>query len=152
VVLTLMAIISAAVVPVFSSSLSGLKQKDTLRNLVSLIQFVQEKAVSESRVYRICFDTKAQTYWVMEPAEEPTEDQPYDVVQDSYGRPRKLPTGMEFRAVRARTDRVDRYDYFECYPNGASDELTLTFDFPNDRSRRAKISVEGMMGRVELVE
>ncbi len=153
VVLSLMAIISAAVVPVFSSSLTGLKQNDALRNLVSLIQFVQEKAVSESQVYRVCFDTEANTYWVMQPAVDPDEEgDPFERVEEPYGRRKKLPRGMAFRNLRARVDRENDYEYFECYPNGASDKLVIDFEFPGDRSRTAKITVKGMLGRVELEE
>ena len=153
VVLSLMALITASVVPVFSGSLSGLKHDNALRNLVSLIKFVQEKAVSEGQLYRVCFDTDENTYWVMQPAEDPEAEHPFVKVGDRYGRVRELPSGMEFRNLRLRDDRDGDYEYFECYPNGATDEVRLEFDFPRDRSRRmARISIEGMLGRVELEE
>jgi len=150
VVLSLLTIITAAVVPLYAKSMSAIQMRNARNDFVALLSFVQERAVSDSREYRIYLDTEKGGYWVS--AHTATEDRQkiFEDVEQAFGRERLLPPYLELDRVKAPKDRKRGVHYIGCYPNGASDRVQLTFKDTRNRRRRFRVRTEGVMGKLRV--
>ncbi len=150
VVVVILGIISSAVVPVYIAAMGAIRLRSAQNELVSTLRFVQERAVSDSREYRLYLDDERQSFWVARHVGWEGEDKVFQFVEEAYGREQFFPTWLELERPRARKDRdVDAY-FIACFPNGASDraEIKLT----NTRTRRTalEIETEGVLGRIRV--
>jgi prepilin-type N-terminal cleavage/methylation domain-containing protein len=57
IVLTIIVIMSAAVVPVFGPSMAKLQRDHAVRDFVATLRYAQERAVTDTREYRLALDT-----------------------------------------------------------------------------------------------
>jgi len=152
VVVTLLGIISMTVVPVFVGSMSSLQLKNTSNDVVALLNFVQQRAVSESREHRIYFDDEAGEYWVeILAGYDEDNEKIFREVSASYGEIHELSSNLSFERVRMPKDR-DRNGlyYVSCYPNGATDRGQITIQDERNFRDRFRIEILGAMGKVEI--
>jgi len=153
VVMALIAVISAAVVPVYGRSMSAIQLRNVRNDFVSLVSFVQEKAVAESKEYRVCIDSRDNVYWVMVLAGyDDRNEKVFKPVEAEYGVEKALPEGYVIERVDARKDRETGARYIGCYPNGACDEVDVTFRDQRNRRRTFKVTTLGAMGKFEVKE
>jgi prepilin-type N-terminal cleavage/methylation domain-containing protein len=150
VVMTLLAIISAAVVPVFGGTLQRLQLRSAQDNFVSTLAFAQDMAVRNSREYRLYVDPEEGSYWAMYVIEENLEDKVFEFVTERWGQTQYFPEYLEMRRPRLNKDReLDAY-YIACYPNGACDRAKIRLDDTRDRRRHFEVETLGSMGQFEV--
>jgi len=150
VTVALLAIITAAIVPLYANSMNSIHMRNSRANFVSLIAYIQECAVAETREYRLYINTQEQVFWVEYLVEDDAEGKFFEVVQEKYGRLQSFPRYLEVQQVRARQDREARAYYIGCYPNGASDIATVTFRDTRDFQEGFSIKTMGTMGKIEV--
>jgi len=151
VVMTILAIISAAVVPMYGRSLAAIQLRSVRNDFVSLLSFVQARAVAESREYRVYIDSREGVYWVMYfDGVDDKEEKVFQFVEAEYGQEHAIPQGYEIKSVSAPKDRnYDAY-YIACYPNGACDN-NATVSFKNVQDGRGfEVTTTGAMGKFEV--
>jgi prepilin-type N-terminal cleavage/methylation domain-containing protein len=150
IVLSIIGIISAGVVPVYVSSMAGMRMRNAQNDFVALINFVQERAVTDGREYRLFLDPKEGTYWVEWHSGYDRDEKTFSIVEEPWGELHYLPERLEMERPKARKDRGSSAFYIACFPNGASDIATLRLrDRLNWRSRLT-IKTEGAMGKISV--
>ncbi|MBI1318023.1 MAG: prepilin-type N-terminal cleavage/methylation domain-containing protein [Candidatus Hydrogenedens sp.] len=147
VVLTLMAVISAMVIPVFGPSFRSVQVRSAQDEILALIGQTQEMAVRQGREYHFCIDPKERIFWVrfvadMDGMEKITED-----VSDRWGRVQDFPGYLDLRQPRMRKDSETGAFYIACYPNGACDRVKLEFFDNRFRGQKFRIETQGALGQ-----
>lgn len=158
VVLAVLAVITAAVVPLYANSLSYVRLRAARNDFVSLLAYVQERAVSESMQYRVCLDEREGEYWVEQflGAKKGKKDKEteYEAVESAWGAKRTFPTNLKldrFKGPKSHEGHAgSRQKYIACYPNGASDQAELIFRDTKSRKRAFKVEVLGPMGKIKV--
>ena len=64
VVMTLLAILAAAVTPVFRGALSGVRAEDKARDLVAMLEYAQARAITDAVEYRVYIAPTLNSYWL----------------------------------------------------------------------------------------
>ena len=151
VVLAILGVITAGVIPLFKSSMHNMKMRSARSNFVSTLAFTQEKAVAESLQYRVYMDDRAGRYWVEQLVEyDEGGEKVFAPVEEEFGREQFFPAFYALQRLRAPRDRERGAYYLTCYPNGASDRVTLTFQDLSDRRHRFTVETLGVMGRIKV--
>lgn len=150
VVVSLLTLFTMMIVPLYGYSMSRMESRSSRNNLTALIDFVQQRAVVESREFRIYFDEEERAFWVMALAGM-NEDEPwFDHVTEHYGRRQHLPNHLEFTALPRRRDRELEAQYLAFYPNGASDRAVIRVADERGGDAGYTIEVMGALGKTEL--
>lgn len=150
-VMTLLAIISVAVVPIFSGSVGMVQMRSTRANFVGLLSHVQERAVAESREYRLYIDDRENSYWVARRVGMEDGEKIFEAVEEPFGQLHYLPRNVRVLRLNARKDpAVDAY-YVACHPNGASDDAEISFQDETDPSRYFTVFTKGHMGKISVM-
>jgi len=152
VVLSLIAVLTGMLVPMFSSSVSSIQFRNARNDFIARVQFVQELAVRDSREYRVCLDKDKNTYWVERLVAEDKGEKIFEPVEEDYALPALLPPFIELTKVKARKDRKSNTTYIGCYPNGASDRAEITFVDKRTRGRVVRMETLGVVGKVEVTK
>lgn len=153
VVVTLLGLITAAVVPLYGRSMSAVQARSLRNDMVSLIGFVQSKAVSESVEYRIYFDEKRQVYWVMRfDGFDEDNEKTFAAVEAEFGRETALPRNYVFDRIDAHEDRQMHAPYIACFPNGSCDRATIKLKNVRERNRSVSLETLGAMGKFKIDE
>ncbi len=150
VVLSLLAIITGALVPLYGSSMATIQMRSVQSDFLALLTFTQERAVAESREYRLYLDEKEGTHWVMRFARIEDNEKVFEPVKAEWGRLTHLPKVMEFKGIKARKDRDRAAQFIGCYPNGACDTVSVTLSDTRSRKRQFTIETLGTVGKVEV--
>ena len=82
VVLSILAVLTAIIVPVFGNSVSALKRRSARGDFVAQVYFVQELAVRESREMRLYIDTRKGAYWIEGWVEGHGDDKAFSTLSD----------------------------------------------------------------------
>jgi prepilin-type N-terminal cleavage/methylation domain-containing protein len=152
VVVALLAVLTGMVVPMFGASLRGIQQKGTRNDFVSLIAFLQARAVVESREYRLYMREKEGEFWAARHTAMDGEDKVFEPVEEDFGKLEKLPPRVEFDVSKAPRDSRQKANYIGFYPNGACDRALITLRDPRDAKKVFSIKTTGALGRVEVKE
>jgi prepilin-type N-terminal cleavage/methylation domain-containing protein len=148
-VVTLLAIITSAVVPVYSGSLGSIHANHAVRDIVALIKYAQERAVSDTTEYRLYLDDKNGQYWLMR--WEESEDGFAFVEADERGEERRtLPPDLSMKEPDAFMDKDRDVRYIGFYPSGACDfaELQLV----KDNGDVVTVGTKCKLGQIEVDE
>ncbi len=164
VVMSLLAVLMAAVVPVYSASLPGIQIRTARAEIVAVILAAQENAVREGRTHRVYFNAKEGAYWVMSEQPVPEElaatrtrgrkrgiEEPtyFEYIDAGWGAVRYLPKYLELgRITHGRPDRELDAVYIACHPNGASDQAVFRFRDVRRGGDRFTIRTLGTLGKV----
>lgn len=152
VVLSLIALITAAVVPVYTSSIGSLQARNARDDFSALVVFTQELAVRQSREFRVMIGRKDRAYWVEYLADTDGEEKIYEPVVEPWGAEQMLPEYMEFGRVKARQDRGAGGYYIGCYPSGGCDIAEVEVKDTRERARSFTVKTTGVAGKVEIKE
>lgn len=151
VVVSILAVITAAVIPIYGASVTAMKQRGARGDFVALVYFVQELAVRESREIRLYIDDRERTYWLEGWLEGHGDDKIFAPLDDrTQGGLRHFPAPMEPDRIRARTDRARRLQYIAFYPNGACDRASLRLSSGERGEGGPTIATTGVLGGVEV--
>ena len=102
VVMALLAIITAAIVPLYGNSMAHIQLRNAQNEFVALLSFVQERAVAESREYRVYIDDEAGVYWVMyeEGYDKKNDEKVFTEVEADFGKEQSLPKYLVLEGVK----------------------------------------------------
>lgn len=150
IVLSIISVMAGMLAPVFAGSISSVQFRNARNDFIALVQFVQEAAIRGGREYRVCLDTKENAYWVEVLSAKNADGKYYEPLKDVFAQKHLLPDFISIGPVKARKSRTSKIVYFNCYPNGASDEAEVTFADRRNRGRKARIDISGTLGAVSV--
>lgn len=151
VVITLLAILTAVIVPVYGNSISAMKARSARGDFVAVLFFAQELAVRESREIRVCLDERDGAYWLEGWTAGFGDDKVFEIVTDaSRTGVRHFPDSVELSQVRARADRKRNLHYIACFPNGACDRASIRIAGEGRGEPDTTIATTGTLGGVEV--
>ena len=137
-VILLIAILAGFSVPLFRSTFSELKLKDTAFNLAKIVNYAQEMAILERVSYKLNFNLAEGKFWLSRCA--------------AFG----LPACRRFGGKYGKTFRLPRGLHFSAgegisfYPDGRSDTAEIKIV---DRDWEGRIlRVKGFGSRVEILD
>jgi len=147
VVMTLLAVLTGMVMPVFGPTFRSMQVRSAQDEILALIAHTQEMAVRHGREYQFCIDPKERIFWVRYVAEMEGMERIYEDVADRWGLAQEFPEYLDLRQPRMRKDRETGALYIGCYPNGASDRVTLEFTDNRFRGEKFRIETLGPLGQ-----
>jgi prepilin-type N-terminal cleavage/methylation domain-containing protein len=150
VVLLMLSTLAAAVVPIYGGSVQSIRMRGFHSNFVQFITYVQERAVTDVREYRLYIDDKEKTYWVMEHTGWDRDDKVYDVAGGDLGEERYFPESVEVSRISGEKDRGRDGYYMTCFPNGSCDRIKVYLNEDGDRRRQVIIETTGVIGKIEV--
>jgi len=153
VVIIILAAISMGIMPVYVSSMNGIRMRNARNDLISTIRYAQEMAVRESREYRILFNVEENSYRLEYLAGlNEREEKVFEPVGTLFGEAQKLPEFLALQRIDARRDARTRDYFIACLPSGASDKATIRLQDVRRRGSRFVLEVEGPLGKVRMEE
>jgi len=151
IVLTLLAVLSSAVIPVFSGSLGRVESDHTVRDLVALIKYGQERAVTDLKEYRLYLDPEQGHYFLMMLKRTPEGEKDFVPLDEHQGEALVLPPRIEMAKPKARKDRERDLYYIPFYPSGACDKARIPLEIKQEgRDRKVTIETQGSLGRIVI--
>lgn len=151
VVVTLLAMLSAAVVPLYGHSVRALQARSARGDFVALLFFAQELAVRESREVRLCINDREGTYWLEAWAGGLGEEKTFEPLPDGQdGALHHFPEASHLTRVRARDDARRNVKYIACMPNGGCDRASIRISVEGREERATTIATTGVLGGVEI--
>ena len=154
VVMAILAIISASIAPVYAYAMDSIRTRNAQRDLIALIRYAQEQAVSESKEHRVYFNKDTGAYRLMQIAGLEDNEKVFEIASTSslFNSEEVLPQPLIFGSIDARRDRTTREYFVSCLPNGASDKVEIQLRDQRSRGSYIKIIVEGPLGKITLEE
>lgn len=149
VVLSVLTIITASVVPVFSGSLSRLRGDRSLRNFIATLKYAHERAVVQSVEYRVYLVPESGEFWLARFEGFERGQKYFEELDERRGNRERISDVFTIERPRARRDSGSDAYYVAFYPDGASDEARMRFT-KADEGGRVEISTTGVLGRVEV--
>lgn len=151
VVVTVLAILTAVIVPVYGNSISAMKARSARGDFVATVLFAQELAVRESREIRVCLDEADRAYWLEGWVSGHGEDKIFEPVADgAQSGVRHFPESIALAQLRAREDRKRDLHYIACFPNGACDRARVTLSGVGRGEGAVTIATTGTLGGMEV--
>ena len=150
IVLTIIAIMSAAVIPVFGGSMAKLERDHAVRDFVATVRYAQERAVTDTREYRLAMDTELNQYWLLRGAGIVKRTKTFELLDERQGKTMYLPERLSMKRIKARKDRENKYYYIAFYPNGACDQAEVTLQ--HEDGRAVTVATKGSLGQLEVKE
>lgn len=149
VVLSILSIMSAAVVPLFRGTLESVESDHSFRDLIATIKYAQERAVTDCREYRLYISKETNEYWLMSLAWSMGRDsKKFIPVEERQGDRMALSKRLEIQRLTAKKDRKEKASYISFYPSGACDQASLTVGREN--GKRMKIQLRGSLGEIKV--
>lgn len=149
VVLTIISIMSAAVVPVFRGTYESVESDHTLRDLVATIKYAQERAVTDCREYRLYISQKTNEYWLMSLAwSRGKKNKKFIPVEERQGDRMQLSKRIEIQRLTAKKDRKEKAAYIAFYPSGSCDHASITL--AREDGKHMKIQLRGALGELKI--
>ena len=126
-VMTILALMTAMVTPVFNGTLSNMQSENAVRSMVTAMEYAQNRAVTDAKEYRVYLAPRSNQYWVEKVNAGNGSNAPSaDAVGDT------LPESISFTQAKMQRDkRTNRY-YVAFYPNGLCDQTVLALTAHND--------------------
>ena len=152
VVMTIIAVITASVIPVFQGSLSTTEANRAVRDLVSLMKYAQSRAVTDAVEYRVYLDERKNGYWMMRLEKEEFGDKYFERLGDQDGEFFPLPAALEFDRLDATRDRTYDAHYIAFYPAGGSDIAEVKIRERDEPTQDYTIRTTGALGNIEFTE
>lgn len=150
VVVAMLGILTSVVVPIYGGSMTSMRIRNTQSDIVSLLQYIQERAVSDGREYRLYIDQRENTWWVMYLAGRDGDEKLFEMETREYGRERSFPEGLLVDRIKTKKDKKRNAYYVACFPNGACDVATIVLAEAANRRRRVTIETSGVMGKIQV--
>ncbi|MBI4560127.1 MAG: prepilin-type N-terminal cleavage/methylation domain-containing protein [Candidatus Hydrogenedentes bacterium] len=150
VVLTILAVMSAAVVPLYRNSLIRSRGNAALQDLLATLKYAQQRAVTDTQEYRVYLNHKTGHYWAARPVVTKEEEISFETLGEPGTEPVKLPEGVKMSQPKARKDRDQEAYYISFYPSGACDVATVALDYEDGKTVR--VQTKGKIGPFEVKE
>lgn len=152
VVVAFISILTGMVIPIYNRTMYSLRIRNTTQDITSLIRYAQEKAVAESREFRVIIDEEKGAFSLLRLKSQTRDrDKEFEPIgTGDGGGVITLPETIKISRITAGKDRKTGLRYISCYPNGASDPGQIELE-PQGRGRqRILIKWTGALGRFEI--
>jgi prepilin-type N-terminal cleavage/methylation domain-containing protein len=149
-VLTILTILTAAVVPLYQGSITWARGDRAVRDFVSLMKYGQERAVTDVTEYRLYMDEDEGRYWLMRLAAMDGDEKTFEEIPDAVGGIRTLPEGTTLVPEEARRDAKRNAHFIAFHSSGACDYASVSLE-RNDREA-TRIETKGKLGQFEVTE
>ena len=143
IVMTLLAIMSLMVTPIFGGSLSGARAEHSMRDLYASMKSAQARAVTEGVEHRIYLQPDENSYWLAHAAYSPKGEIAFEPLPGRSGEVVELPRDLEMKRPNARRGRKRGTYYFSFYPSGGCDIASMSVSFSDDARRRYLFETTG---------
>lgn len=152
VVVAFISILTGMVIPIYNRTMYSLRIRNTTQEITSLIRYAQEKAIAESREFRVLIDEqKGELYLYRLKTQSPGGDKEFEPVASGDGTSVVvLPETIKISRITAGKDRKTGLRYISCYPNGACDVGQMELEPQGRGSQRILIKWNGALGRYEI--
>lgn len=150
IVLTIIAIISAAVIPVFGASFNTIRRDHALRDFLAALRYSQERAVAETCEYRVVIDPETRSYRITRMVKFDRGEKTFKPIDERFGAKMTFPEEFEIKKPTARRDRETRTYFIAFFPNGACDEALVPFTVNGKRD--VSVLTNGRNGHIEIKE
>ena len=155
VVMTILGMISMAVMPVFRGTLNDVEEEHSVRDLLATMEYAQSRAITEAIEYRLYIDPGKDTYWLGRFGGVVKGKKTFAMVRDQYGITHTISRQLDLLKPRnmGRDRGSDSY-YMTFYPSGASDVVTIELAVEGERNRLKKwrISTKGSLAQFDVKE
>jgi prepilin-type N-terminal cleavage/methylation domain-containing protein len=150
VVLTIITIISASVIPVFNGTFAGVQNSHAMRDFLASLRYAQERAITETREFRVIMDPDNNCYYTARFVNMDKDKKNFAPAEDRLSRKVFLPKNVEMKTPNAKRDRQTHMYYVSFYPNGACDEVKVSFMVNGKRA--VVVSTNGTKGLILMEE
>ena len=134
-VMTLLAILTAMVTPVFRGTLSTVRSENGVRDFVATLEYAQTRAITDAKEYRLYLSPTLNGYWLEHAVVRDGIAVDFETFTDALPFKATLPDSLHLSTPKARRDKKTRLFYVAFYPNGLCDENTFSLNDPDDDSR-----------------
>jgi type II secretion system protein H len=150
VVMTIITLLTAAVVPIYQGSLTRIRQDRATRDFVAYLKYAQERAITDATEYRFYLHEETRRYWVMRLQAVEDGDKEFAFLDEGAIEVKQLPEGIEFERPKARFDKDRDAHFVAFYSTGACDYATITLETTD--GDELKLETKGRLGRFEVTE
>ena len=149
VVVSILAVLTAAIVPLYGISVRSLQQRSVRGDFVATLYFLQELSIQQSRELRLHIDPEQNAWSVSGWVSGMGEDKIFEpLTVNALGDAHQFPDTLPVQRLRGRTARGQKAPYITFYPNGACDNAEIRFG-PTDSNRPVMtIETTGSLGGV----
>lgn len=151
VVTTFIAILTGMMIPIYNRAMYSLRVRNAVQEITSAIRHAQEKAIAESREFRVLIDSKNNEIRVVRLVGRDGDKKNFEPVSENEGGiPIKLPDTVRITRVEAGRERKLGVYYISCYPSGSSDPAQIEIQTADRRQSRIVVKSLGALGRFEI--
>ena len=151
VVVAILAVLTAAIIPVYGASVSAMKKRGARGDLVATVLYLQELSIRQSRELRLYIDDDNGRYWAAGWVDGLGEAKTFAPLDDrTLEGGGQLPDGLVFTRLDVRRDRSNGLHFIAFYPNGACDTAELRLGDRKGGRATATIQLSGALGGVSV--
>jgi type II secretory pathway pseudopilin PulG len=145
--MTIIALLTAAVVPLYQGSLTNVRQDRAIRDFVAHMKYAQERAITDGTEYRFYFREEQRDYWVMRLDKVEAGEKLFVYPDEGAVEVKQLPEGIEFERPKARFDKDREAHFVAFYGTGACDYATIKLETAD--GDEVILETKGRLGRFE---
>lgn len=134
IVVSLLAVLTAMVTPVFSGTFRGIEAENEARNLVSFMEYAQNRAVTDAKEYRVFLVPEAGLYWMEKAEGRGGAAVEFVMVDEAEVDEVRLPELVQLVLPRARQYMGKQIHYVSFYPNGMCDDAMVAMQNVDDET------------------
>ncbi len=149
VVLSILAVITAMIVPIYGASVSAMQRRSLRGDFVATIYYLQELSIQQSRELRLYVDDDEGTYWAEGWVSGLGDDKVFEALTDrKLGDVQPFPDSLKITRIQARKDRGRSQHYIAFYPSGGCDPAKIRFGELRGGKTTFSIETTGALGDV----
>ncbi len=134
IVMSLLAIITAMVTPVFGGTFRSVQAENETRDLVAFMEYAQMRSVTDAAEYRVFLVPEMSTYWLEKAVVRDGVSVDYVMAEDNLAEDTTLADLVEMAVPRARRFKGKKVYYVSFYPNGMCDDALIALKNIDDES------------------
>ncbi len=150
IVLTIFALMTAAVVPIYVGSVTWARSDRAVRDFVALMKYAQERALTDQVEYRFYMDYDTGAFWLLRFGENEDGEPAFVALDESDTGRRTLPENVSLEGTKARKDSELEAHYIAFHGSGACDYATVKLDCAGRKT--VTIRTKGHLGQFEQDE
>lgn len=121
VVLSILAVMSLSVSPIFHSALRDTRAEHGVSDFAAALKYAQSRSISDAVEYRVYLNAETRVYWVVRAAGPDAYPPAFERMPDRYRDDISLPRGLTLDRVVMRREASTDFYYVSFFPTGATD-------------------------------